>query len=87
MKTEARNSTAGKVTRWSLAALVVLGAALITGVADYSGAAGAMSRLFVFFLATIIVIQVIPAIMLMAAMFKGVASMVGKKSHVAAKTR
>lgn len=73
-------STAGKAASWSLAILVVVGAAAISGLADLSGKTGAMSRLFVFFLSAIIVVQVIPALMLLGAMCKGAISIFRKKT-------
>jgi hypothetical protein len=82
MKTESEKSVSGKVTGWPLVALVVAGGALLTGIADLSGRTDAMSRLFVFFLGAIIVVQIIPAMMLFSAMFKGIASVFSKKAKV-----
>jgi hypothetical protein len=82
MKTGSEKSARGKVTGWPLVALVVVGGALLAGVADLSGKTDAMSRLFVFFLGAIIVIQVIPAMMLFSAMFKGIASIFNTKEKV-----
>jgi uncharacterized membrane protein YuzA (DUF378 family) len=80
MTKELVKSTAGKVAGWSLAVLVLVGAAAISGIADLSGKTGAMSKLFVFFLSAIIVIQVIPALMLLGAMLKGVVGIFIKKT-------
>ena len=80
MRTESKNAMAGKVS-WSLVGLVVLGGALVMGIADLSGS-GAMQKLFVFFLGAILVVQIIPALMLLGAMFKGVYGLFTKKSHV-----
>jgi hypothetical protein len=79
MKTEFGKSVAGKVS-WSLVMLVVLGGAFVTGIADLSGS-GALQKLFVFFLGAILVVQIIPALMLLSAMLKGVRSAFSKKAH------
>jgi hypothetical protein len=77
MKNEFK-STAGKVS-WSILALVVVGSVLISGIADLSGS-GIMTKAFVLFLGAILVMQVVPALMLISAMFKGVASIFNKKT-------
>jgi hypothetical protein len=82
MKTESWKGEAGKVTGWPLVALVLAGGIALTVLADLTGKTGVMPRLFVFFLGAIIVVQIIPALMLLSAMFKGVASMFTKQTKV-----
>ena len=84
MKKETGKLDTGKVASWSLAVIVLAGSVLLYAVADMSGKTGAMSRLFIFFLSAIIVVQVVPALMLLGAMFKGVVSMFSKKVNVTA---
>ena len=74
----ASKSTVGKVS-WSIIALVVVGSVLISGLADLSGS-GIMTKVFVLFLSAILVMQIVPALMLVSAMFKGVASIFNKKT-------
>ncbi|GFO54523.1 hypothetical protein GMSM_15300 [Geomonas sp. Red276] len=83
MKTKSENTLASRVSSWSIISLVVAGTLLIAGVADLSTASGVMAKLFLFFLAAVIVVQVIPGIMLLGAMLKGIYGMVGKKAKVA----
>jgi ABC-type Na+ efflux pump permease subunit len=82
MKKESENTTTGRIASWSIVGLVVAGTLLISGVADVSEGSGTMAKLFLFFLGAVIVVQVIPGMMLFAAMLKGIYSMVGKKSKV-----
>jgi ABC-type Na+ efflux pump permease subunit len=80
MKKESESSKSGKIASWSIVGLVVAGTLLISGVADVSQGTGTMAKLFLFFLGAVIVVQVIPGMMLFAAMLKGIYSMVGKKT-------
>lgn len=80
MKKGTEDSLSGKVTSWSIIAVVVAGTLLISGIADVSEGSGAMAKLFLFFLGAIIVVQVIPGVMLFGAMLKGIYSMFGKKA-------
>jgi hypothetical protein len=82
MKTEAKKSSAGKIASWSIAALVLVGAAAIWGVADLSEKSTLMSKAFVFFISAVIVVQVVPGLMLLGAMLKGVCSLASKKVTV-----
>ena len=87
MKTESKKSSAGKIASWSIAALVLVGAATICGTADFSAKSTLLSKAFVFFVSAVIVVQVVPGIMLLAAMFKGVCSMAGKKVEAKVSSR
>jgi hypothetical protein len=78
MKTESKKST-GKIASWAIAALVLVGAGAIWAVADFSEKSTLMSKAFVFFISAVIVVQVVPGLMLLGAMLKGVASMASKK--------
>jgi len=82
MKTESTKSAAGKIAAASTVALVLVGAAAIMGVSEISEKSTLMSKAFVFFISAVIVVQVVPGIMLMGAMLKGVFSMASKKSAV-----
>ena len=79
MKTESKKSVAGKIASLSIVAVVVAGALVISGVADVAEGSGTMAKMFILFLGAVIVLQVVPGIMLMVAMFKGVFSLVSKK--------
>jgi hypothetical protein len=82
MKKESGNSATGKVASWSIVGLVLAGTLLISGIADVSEGSGPMAKIFLFFLGAIIVVQIIPGLMLLGAMFKGIYSMFGKKAKV-----
>jgi hypothetical protein len=79
MKSESK-SPAGKLASWSIIAVVVAGTLLISGIADISEGSGVMAKVFLFFLGAVIVVQVIPGIMLLGAMLKGIYGMFGKKA-------
>lgn len=83
MKTKSGKS-AGKLASLFIVAVVVAGALAISGVADVSAAGGSMGKVFILFIGAVIVLQVIPGLMLLGAMFKGVYSMATKKSSVPA---
>ncbi|WP_136523582.1 hypothetical protein [Geomonas ferrireducens] len=75
-----------KIVTCSIIGLVLAGAAMISGVVDLSGHEGTMSKVFFLFLGAVIVVQVIPGLMLLGAMLKGVYSLVSKKSRVPVET-
>lgn len=88
MRTETENGkVSGKVTSWSIIGIVVAGTLLISGIADVSEGSSIMAKAFLFFLGAVIVVQVIPGLMLVSAMFKGVYSMFGKKEKVPAESK
>jgi len=87
MKTESKKSSAGKIASYAIAALVLVGAAAIWGVADISEKSTLTSKAFVFFISAVIVVQVVPGIMLLGAMLKGVCSMAGKKVEATVASR
>jgi len=78
MKKESENSKSGKIASWSIIGLVLAGTLLISGIADVSEGSGAMAKIFLFFLGAVIVVQIIPGLMLLGAMLKGVYSMFKK---------
>jgi ABC-type Na+ efflux pump permease subunit len=80
MKSETEKSLVGKITSWSIVGLVVAGTLLISGVADLSEGSGMMAKVFLLFLGAVIVVQVIPGLMLLGAMMKGIYSLFGKKA-------
>jgi membrane protein YdbS with pleckstrin-like domain len=82
MKTESKKSSAGKIASLAIVAVVVAGAFAVSGVADVSEGSGLMGKVFVLFLGAVIALQVVPCLMLVAAMVKGVCSMVSKKISV-----
>jgi len=82
MKTASKKSATAKIVTCSIVALILVGAAAIMGVSEVSEKSSLMSKAFVFFISAIIVVQVVPGIMLMGAMLKGVCSLAGKKSEV-----
>ena len=78
MKTESNKSTTSKIVSWSIAAVVLAGAAAIVAIADVPKSS-LMTKAFIFFVGAVIVVQVVPGIMLLGAMLKGVCSLAGKK--------
>lgn len=82
MKKETKESLSGKVTSWSIIGVVLAGTLLISGIADLSEGSGMMAKIFLFFIGAIIVVQVIPGIMLLSAMLKGIYGLIGRKVKV-----
>jgi membrane protein YdbS with pleckstrin-like domain len=80
MKRESGKTGMGKVTSWAIAALVLVGAGAIWAVADVSAQSSLMSKAFILFIGAIIVLQIVPGLMLLGAMFKGVFGMVTKSA-------
>jgi len=82
MKTGTESAVSGKLASWSIVALVLAGTLLISGIADVSEGSGLMAKAFLFFIGAVIVVQVIPGMMLVGAMCKGVCSLFAKKAKV-----
>jgi len=82
MKTASKKSLTAKLVSLAIVAIVVTGALAISGVADVAEGSGVMAKMFILFLGAVIVLQVVPGIMLMVAMFKGAYSLVAKKVAV-----
>ena len=71
MKTSSKKSSAGKIVTWSIVALVLVGAAAIVGVSEFSEKSTLMSKAFVFFISAVIVVQVVPGDLLKGALEHG----------------
>ena len=82
MKTATKKTTVAKVISYSIVAVVVAGALLISGIAEIPAQSGIMAKIFMLFLSAVIMVQVVPGVMLLAAMFKGVYSAFGKMAKV-----
>jgi len=78
MKTELKKSILGKGVSFAIVAVVLVGALFLSGVAEIPAQSGIMAKAFVFFISAVIVVQVVPAVMLLGAMLKGVFNMAGK---------
>ena len=87
MKTESKKSATGKIASWSIVALVLVGAVVIGANAEMSEKSTIMSKAFVFFISAVIVVQVVPGLMLLGAMLKGVCSLAGKKVEATAASK
>jgi hypothetical protein len=78
MKSNRVKSAAEKVANVMIMALVVIGT-VVFGVVNNAGGGEIMSKVFLAFLGAIITIQVIPGLLLLGAMLKGVFSLANKK--------
>ena len=87
MKANLKKSTVTRVVSCSIGAVVVVGALLLSGIAELPAQSGIMAKIFMFFLSAVIVVQVVPGLMLLAAMFKGVYSTFGKLAKVSVDNR
>ena len=74
MKTKRTRTTGEKVTNLLIVAFVVLGTLFFAAATDIGKGSELMSKLFIAFLGAIITIQIIPGLILLGAMVKGVFS-------------
>ena len=51
---------------------------VLSGVAEIPAQSGVLAKAFVFFISAVIVVQVVPAVLLLGAMLKGAFNMAGK---------
>ena len=79
-----KKSMAGKVASFAIVALVLAGAVAVAGIAEVPGSGSLLSKSFILFIGAIIAVQVVPCVMLLGAMMKGVVSAVSRKPAVAA---
>jgi hypothetical protein len=79
MNAQSNKSLAGKVASFAIMALVLVGAMAISGIAEVPGSSSLLSKFFIFFIGAIIVIQIVPCVMLLSAMAKGVVAAITKK--------
>ena len=78
MKPNRVKSTTEKVANILIVAFVLVGTAVF-GIVNNAGNGELMSKLFLAFFGAIISIQVIPGLLLLGSMFKGVVGLAGKK--------
>jgi len=74
MKTDNGKTATGKLTMVLVLAVIGGGMGFLYSVADIAPGSGIMTSLFVAFLGAILAVQVIPAMMLLGMMVKGLAS-------------
>ena len=79
MRAESKKSAVSKIANWSIAALVVVGAVAIWAVSDVASNSSLLTKAFLFFIGAVIAVQIVPAILLVGSMFKGVCSLLAKK--------
>lgn len=84
MKTNKIKSTSEKIANVMIVAMVVVGT-IVFGAVNNAGGGEIMSKVFIAFLGAIITIQVIPGLLLLWAMIRGVSS-IANKSEVAEET-
>lgn len=84
MKPNKVKSTSEKIVNVMIVAMVVVGT-IVFGLVNNTGGGELMSKLFIAFLGAIITIQVIPGLLLLWAMVKGVSS-IANKSEIAVET-
>lgn len=86
MKRYSMKGTTGKVINVAIVAVVILGTIATAFVGHVPEGGELMSKLFLIFFGTIIALQIIPGLLLLGAMLKGLASL-GHKETVAAETK
>jgi membrane protein YdbS with pleckstrin-like domain len=79
MNAQSNKSMAGKVASFAIIALVLVGAMAISGIAEVPGSSSLLSKFFIFFIGAIIVVQIVPCVMLLSAMVKGVVGALSRK--------
>lgn len=80
MKTASKKTVAGKATTFAIIGIIFAGTLAIWGIADISEGSGLLTKVFFLFLGAVIVVQIIPALMLLTTMLKAVAGLFGKKA-------
>lgn len=73
MKSKSKKSMGELVTNGAIVAMVILGTMFFVNLPGATQEEGWISKLFIGFLGAIITIQVIPAVVLVGAMIKGIA--------------
>lgn len=84
MKSNKIKSTSEKIANVMIVAMVVVGT-IVFGAINNAGGGELMSKVFIAFLGAIITIQVIPGLLLLWAMIRGVSS-IANKSEIAEET-
>jgi hypothetical protein len=82
MKSETTKTSKGKLASYAIVAVALAGVAGIWSIADFSAGTSLLSKIFILFLGAVIVLQIVPCVMLLSAMFKGFASLLHKKQKV-----
>ncbi|KAF0219611.1 MAG: hypothetical protein FD174_1866 [Geobacteraceae bacterium] len=68
-------STQGKIATSLILALVFIGTTLVSGIGEVAQGTGVMTKLFLVFMGAIIAIQVIPGLILLGAMIRGLSTL------------
>jgi hypothetical protein len=87
MKAQSNKSMAGKVASFAIIALVLVGAMAISGIAAVPGSSSLLSKCFIFFIGAVIVVQIVPCVMLLSAMVKGLVNAASRKPSAEAINR
>lgn len=72
MKTESEKSVGGKIAGLEIAALIFAGTLLVSVVANMGKDSGVMGKVYIIFIGVIITLQLVPGIMLLGTMIKGI---------------
>lgn len=86
MKRYSIKGTAGKVINVAIVAVVVMGTVATAFIGQVSDGGELMSKLFLIFFGTIIALQIIPGLLLLGGMLKGLASL-GNKNALVTETK
>lgn len=68
-------TTQGKIATSLILALVFIGTTLVSGIGEVAQGNGVMTKLFLVFMGAIIAIQVIPGLLLLGAMIRGLSTL------------
>ncbi len=74
------STTQGKIGTSLILSLVFVGTVIISGIGGVAQGDGVMTKLFLVFMGAIIAIQVIPGLILLGAMFKGISTVTRKET-------
>ena len=81
METKRSDKRTGRLLNLLIVVIVLAGTALVSGIGEVAEGSSLMVRLFLGFLGAIIAIQIIPCLILLGAMVKGLFSVVTGKEE------
>lgn len=74
------STTQGRIATSLILALVFVGTAFVSGIGEVAQGNGMMTKLFLVFMGAIIALQVIPGLVLLGAMIRGLSALTRKEA-------
>ncbi len=87
MKVRTPSTTLGKIAMSLIVGLVVVGTAFVSNIGNVAAGDGTMTNLFLLFFGGIIALQVVPGMILIGSMIRGIVSLSRKGSTTEVSTK